>query len=142
MAARTDVVRDRGRPEGCLRRGERRQGGRGQRHVPGRSLRRSSGIHPLVYQQNLGCEAAAFLAALNNEDPGAVTITTRFFELPNEAIQVKRVSLRLGGRSRSYKCFIIASPLPRYHQRRGTRGLGFRRPQPTTVHVNNPGEIA
>ena len=94
------------------------------------------------YQQNLGCEAATFLAALNNEDPGAVTITTRFFELPNEAIQVKRVSLRLGGRSRRYKCFIIASPLPRYHQRRGTRGLGFRRPQPTTVHVNNPGEIA
>ena len=40
------------------------------------------------YQQNLGCEPATFLAALNNEDPGAVTITTRFFELPTEAIQV------------------------------------------------------
>eukprot|EP00903_Cladosiphon_okamuranus_P019871 g18264.t1 len=39
------------------------------------------------YQQNLGCEPATFLAALNNEDPGAVTITTRFFELPSEAIQ-------------------------------------------------------
>ena len=43
------------------------------------------------YQQNLGCEPATFLAALNNEDPGAVTITTRFFELPTEAIQVKSV---------------------------------------------------
>ena len=42
------------------------------------------------YQQNLGCEPATFLAALNNEDPGAVTITTRFFELPSEAIQVRR----------------------------------------------------
>ena len=40
------------------------------------------------YQQNLGCEPATYLAALNNEDPGAVTITTRFFELPSEAIQV------------------------------------------------------
>ena len=40
------------------------------------------------YQQNLGCEPATFLAALNNEDPGAVTITTRFFELPSEAIEV------------------------------------------------------
>ncbi|CAM9252730.1 unnamed protein product [Scytosiphon promiscuus] len=39
------------------------------------------------YQQNLDCEPATFLAALNNEDPGAVTITTRFFELPSEAIQ-------------------------------------------------------
>ena len=40
------------------------------------------------YQQNLGCEPATYLAALNNKDPGAVTITTRFFELPAEAIQV------------------------------------------------------
>ncbi|CAM9923033.1 unnamed protein product [Ectocarpus sp. 6 AP-2014] len=39
------------------------------------------------YQQNLDCEPATFLAALNNDDPGAVTITTRFFELPTEAIQ-------------------------------------------------------
>ncbi|CAB1104740.1 unnamed protein product [Ectocarpus sp. CCAP 1310/34] len=39
------------------------------------------------YQQNLDCEPATFLAALNNEDPGAITITTRFFELPLEAIQ-------------------------------------------------------
>ena len=43
------------------------------------------------YEQNLGCEPATFLAALSNEDPGAVTITTRFFELPSEAIEVKVV---------------------------------------------------
>ena len=41
------------------------------------------------YQQNLGCEPATFLAALNSEDAGVVTITTRFFELPSEAIQVR-----------------------------------------------------
>ena len=39
------------------------------------------------YQQNLGCKPVTFLAALNSEDPGVVTITTRFFELPSEAIQ-------------------------------------------------------
>eukprot|EP00752_Nemacystus_decipiens_P001668 g1620.t1 len=39
------------------------------------------------YQQNLGCEPAAYLSALNSEDPGVVTIATRFFELPTEAIQ-------------------------------------------------------
>ena len=43
------------------------------------------------YQQNLDCEPATFLAALNSEDPGVVTITTRFFELPSEAIQVSYV---------------------------------------------------
>ena len=40
------------------------------------------------YQQNLDCEPATFLAALNSEDPGVVTITTRFFELPSEAIMM------------------------------------------------------
>ena len=40
------------------------------------------------YRQNLDCEPATFLAALNSEDPGVVTITTNFFELPSEAIQV------------------------------------------------------
>ena len=45
------------------------------------------------YQQNLSCEPATFIAALNNEDPGAVTITTRFFELPRAAIQVRRSCL-------------------------------------------------
>lgn len=40
------------------------------------------------YQQNLGCEPASFLAAFDDEDPGTVTISTNFFELPGEAIQV------------------------------------------------------
>ena len=40
------------------------------------------------YQQNLDCEPATFLAALNSEDAGVVTITTNFFQLPSEAIQV------------------------------------------------------
>eukprot|EP00904_Undaria_pinnatifida_P006369 jgi/Undpi1/2862/HiC_scaffold_14.g06239.m1 len=39
------------------------------------------------YEQNLDCEPAAFLSALNSEDPGIVTITTTFFQLPDEAIQ-------------------------------------------------------
>eukprot|EP00904_Undaria_pinnatifida_P006379 jgi/Undpi1/2871/HiC_scaffold_14.g06248.m1 len=39
------------------------------------------------YQQNLDCYPATFLAALNSEDPGVVTITTNFFQLPSEAIQ-------------------------------------------------------
>jgi len=38
------------------------------------------------YQQNLGCEPVQFLSALNNEDPGVVTITTRLFTLPDEAL--------------------------------------------------------
>ncbi|KAJ1454285.1 RmlC-like cupin domain-containing protein, partial [Pelagophyceae sp. CCMP2097] len=37
------------------------------------------------YQQNLGCKPATYISALNSEDPGVVTITTRFFELPPEA---------------------------------------------------------
>ena len=40
------------------------------------------------YQQNLDCEPATFLVALNSEDPGVVAVPTLFFELPNEAIQV------------------------------------------------------
>ncbi|CAM9603534.1 unnamed protein product, partial [Choristocarpus tenellus] len=39
------------------------------------------------YEQNLSCEPLRYIAALNSEDPGAVTITTRFFELPEEALQ-------------------------------------------------------
>ncbi|CAN0415931.1 unnamed protein product [Pylaiella littoralis] len=39
------------------------------------------------YQQNLGCEPASFIAALNSDDPGAVLIATQFFALPIEAIQ-------------------------------------------------------
>lgn len=42
------------------------------------------------YQQNLECEPATFVAAFSSEDPGSVTITTRFFELPTEAIEVMR----------------------------------------------------
>lgn len=38
------------------------------------------------YQQNLSCEPAAYLSALNSEDPGVVTITTQFFDLPGEAV--------------------------------------------------------
>lgn len=38
------------------------------------------------YQQNLGCETANYISALNHADPGVVTITTQFFRLPEEAI--------------------------------------------------------
>ena len=39
------------------------------------------------YQQNLSCETATYIAALNSEDPGVVTISTQFFRLPNEAVR-------------------------------------------------------
>lgn len=39
------------------------------------------------YQQNLSCEPATYISALGHEDPGVVTITTQFFQLPNEALQ-------------------------------------------------------
>ena len=39
------------------------------------------------YQQNLSCEPATYISALNSEDPGVVTITTQFFQLPDEALQ-------------------------------------------------------
>ena len=38
------------------------------------------------YQQNLGCEPATYISALNSEDPGVLTISTRGFDLPNEAL--------------------------------------------------------
>ena len=41
----------------------------------------------LHYQQNLSCEPATYLSALNHEDPGVLTITTQFFRLPEEAIE-------------------------------------------------------
>ena len=41
------------------------------------------------YQQNLGCEPVEFLSALNSEDPGVITISTRTFTLPSEALQVQ-----------------------------------------------------
>ena len=39
------------------------------------------------YQQNLSCEPAMYISALNNEDPGVVTITTQFFQFPEEVLQ-------------------------------------------------------
>ena len=56
------------------------------------------------YQQNLGCEPATLLAALSNEDPGVVTITTRFFELPTEAIQVCVCRRRMADTVVGYVC--------------------------------------
>lgn len=41
------------------------------------------------YQQNLGCDRAEYISALNSEDPGVVTISTRTFTLPKEALQVR-----------------------------------------------------
>lgn len=38
------------------------------------------------YQQNLGCETANYISGLDHEDPGVVTISTRFFAFPPEAI--------------------------------------------------------
>lgn len=39
------------------------------------------------YQQNLDCEPAEYISALNSEDPGVVTISTQVFTLPDEALQ-------------------------------------------------------
>jgi len=39
------------------------------------------------YQINYGCEPALFVAALNNEDPGATQIAQRFFGLPPNITQ-------------------------------------------------------
>ena len=59
------------------------------------------------YQQNLGCEPATFLSALSNEDPGVVTISTRFFELPSEAIQVSLLRLSSSVSRLSDMCQVI-----------------------------------
>ena len=40
------------------------------------------------YSQNLDCEPVKFLGALNNEDPGVYTVSTRTFTLPIEALTV------------------------------------------------------
>ena len=40
----------------------------------------------LHYQQNLGCEEAQFISALNSEDPGVLTIAQALFGLPLEAV--------------------------------------------------------
>mmetsp|Transcript_7215 Transcript_7215/g.16412 ORF Transcript_7215/g.16412 Transcript_7215/m.16412 type:complete len:90 (-) Transcript_7215:192-461(-) len=39
------------------------------------------------YQQNLSCETATYISALNSEDPGVITVSTQFFKLPDEAVQ-------------------------------------------------------
>ncbi|CAM9430058.1 unnamed protein product, partial [Hapterophycus canaliculatus] len=38
------------------------------------------------YQQNLGCEEASYVAAVNSEDPGVVFVLPTFFALPGDAI--------------------------------------------------------
>lgn len=48
------------------------------------------------HEQNLGYEPVTFLTALNNDDHGAVTISTRFFELPGEAGACVRGSVQEG----------------------------------------------
>jgi oxalate decarboxylase/phosphoglucose isomerase-like protein (cupin superfamily) len=39
------------------------------------------------FEQNLSCKRAKFISALNNEDPGVITVSKRTFELPDEALQ-------------------------------------------------------
>lgn len=38
------------------------------------------------YQQNMGCEPAQYISALNSADPGVQTLTTNFINFPDEAI--------------------------------------------------------
>lgn len=38
------------------------------------------------YQQNIGCDPIAFVAALNNEDPGTSSIAQRYFGLPPDIV--------------------------------------------------------
>jgi len=38
------------------------------------------------YQANLGCEPLTFVAALNDEDPGATQVAQRFFGLPPDVV--------------------------------------------------------
>ncbi len=45
------------------------------------------------FQFNDNCQPATLLASLNNEDPGALAITTNFFKLPDGVIEA---SLGLG----------------------------------------------
>lgn len=40
------------------------------------------------YQQNLDCKPARYISALNSEDPGVLTVSTRLFDLPEEALAV------------------------------------------------------
>ena len=43
------------------------------------------------YQQNLGCEEAEFVVALNSDDPGSLTMSERTFSIPQEALEVKLI---------------------------------------------------
>ncbi|CAM9398376.1 unnamed protein product, partial [Scytosiphon promiscuus] len=47
------------------------------------------------YQQNLGCEEASYVAAVNSEDPGVVFVLPTFFSLPGDAIEVRELLLSL-----------------------------------------------
>ena len=40
------------------------------------------------YQQNLDCKPVTYISSFNSEDPGVVTVSTRTFSLPNEALAV------------------------------------------------------
>ena len=42
----------------------------------------------LIHQEhNIGCEEAIFVSAFSSEDPGALTVSTRMFTLPDESLQ-------------------------------------------------------
>ena len=38
------------------------------------------------YQQNLDCQPARYISALNSEDPGVLTVSNRLFTFPLEAL--------------------------------------------------------
>ena len=38
------------------------------------------------FEQNLGCTPARFLSSFSNEDPGVLTISTRLFDFPQQAL--------------------------------------------------------
>ena len=42
----------------------------------------------LHFQQNMGCEMATYLSALNSEDPGVLTVSNRLFELQVNGVAV------------------------------------------------------
>ena len=39
------------------------------------------------YQMNLDCKTAKYISVLNNEDPGVLTVLTRLFDIPLQALQ-------------------------------------------------------
>ena len=38
------------------------------------------------FEQNLSCRPATFISALDNEDPGVITVSVAEFDLPDEAL--------------------------------------------------------